>query len=100
MTSIQAGDLTPEAFHGDLTELGWRGHFQRDDPPVVALRDQLIANAGLPDIELVDPSVPGYAQRAAQLLERDGVRQQPAPAPEMLPSAARLTRGAWCSTWW
>ena len=88
MTSIQAGDLTPEAFHGDLSELGWRGQFQRDDPPVVALREQLLENAGIRDIEVVDPAVPGYAQRAAQLLERDGVRQQPAPAPQMLPSPA------------
>ena len=95
MTSIQAGDLTPEAFHGDLSELGWRGQFQRDDPPVVALREQLIANAGLPGIELVDPSVPGYAQRAAQLLERDGVRQQPAPAPRCSAEPPHVVLSTW-----
>ena len=31
-------------------------------------------NAGIPDIEVVDPAVPGFAQRAAFLLNRDGVR--------------------------
>jgi hypothetical protein len=72
MTSIKSGDLTPEAFQGELSELGWCGQFPRDDPEVAQLRQQLIDHAGIPDIELVDPTVPGFAQRAADLLERDG----------------------------
>ena len=37
-SSIQPGDLTDEAFAGDLSELGWKGQYQYDDPEVVALR--------------------------------------------------------------
>ena len=35
---------------------------------------ELQQHAGIPDIEVVDPAVPGFAQRAAFLLSRDGVR--------------------------
>ena len=76
MTSLLPEDLermTPLAFSGDLQDLGWKGDFKYDDEEVVALREQLIASAGIPELEVVDPSVPGFAARAAQLLERDGV---------------------------
>lgn len=36
-------------------------------------QSQLDEHAGIPDMELIDPAVPGFAQRAAFLLERDGV---------------------------
>jgi hypothetical protein len=39
---------------------------------VVALRAQLEQHAGIPDLDVVDPAVPGFAQRAAFLLDRDG----------------------------
>ena len=74
MTSLLPADvarLTPQAFTGDLSTIGWQD-LQKDDPAVSQLRDHLVANAGIPDLELVDPSVPGYAARAAFLLERDG----------------------------
>jgi hypothetical protein len=63
--------LSPQAFQGNLEEIGWKdlGH---DDPNVCELREQLIESAGIPDLEMVDPAVPGYASRAAELLERDG----------------------------
>lgn len=38
------------------------------------MQEALEANAGIPDMELVDPTAPGFAQRAAFLLNRDGVR--------------------------
>ena len=65
--------LTAEAFKGDLSELGWKGKFKYDDPEVVQLRSQLDAHAGIQDLECVDPATPGFAQRAAFLLNRDGV---------------------------
>ena len=65
--------MTPMAFSGDLQDLGWKGDFKYNDDEVVALREQLIAGAGIADLEVVDPSVPGFAARAAELLERDGV---------------------------
>ena len=71
-SSCLRGDLTDEAFSGDLSELGWRGRFKYDDPEVVALRAALEENAGIPDIEVIDPAVAGFAQRAAFLLNRDG----------------------------
>jgi hypothetical protein len=37
-SSILPGDLTPQAFAGDLVELGWKGRFQYDHPQVVQLR--------------------------------------------------------------
>ena len=73
-SSLLPGDfvrLSPEAFTGDLEDIGWKD-LSHDDPAVCALRNQLVANAGIPDLELVDPAVPGYAERAAYLLERDG----------------------------
>jgi hypothetical protein len=45
-----------------------------DDPEVVQLRSQLDSHAGIPELECVDPATPGFAQRAAFLLNRDGVR--------------------------
>ena len=45
-----------------------------DDPEVVQLRSQLDLHAGIPELEVIDPASPGYAQRAAFLLNRDGVR--------------------------
>ena len=66
--------LTDDAFTGELSELGWKGKYKYDDPEVVELRSQLDQHAGIPDMELVDPGTPGYAARAAFLLNRDGVR--------------------------
>ena len=51
-----------------------RRQFKYDDPEVVALRAALEEHAGIPKIEVIDPAVPGFAQRAAFLLNRDGVR--------------------------
>ena len=51
--------------------------FKADHPEVVALREELKNSAGIPDIELIDPAVDGFAERAAELLDRDGVRQHP-----------------------
>lgn len=77
MSSIRPGDLTGEAFTGDLlSELGWK-NFAHDDPEVTALRQQLEAEAGIPDLEVVDPAVQGYGKRAAELLERDGFVSRP-----------------------
>lgn len=41
---------------------------------VVKLRETLEAEAGIPDLEadLVDPAVPGFAKRAAEIFHRDG----------------------------
>ena len=74
MSSVQPGDLTPEAFTGDLAEIGWLGHFKHNDPEVVELRSQLQQHAGIPNLEVVSPSEPGYGKRAAEILSRDGVR--------------------------
>jgi hypothetical protein len=74
MTSLLPEDvarLTPQAFVGDLSTIGWQD-LKKDDPAVAQLREHLGENAGIPSIELVDPAVPGYAARAAFLLERDG----------------------------
>ena len=71
-SSVQLGDLTELAFSGDLSELGWKGRFQYDDPEVRELRGRLQESAGIPGIEVVDPAVAGFAQRAAFLLNRDG----------------------------
>ena len=37
------------------------------------MQEDLEKHAGIPDIDVVDPAVPGFAQRAAFLLDRDGV---------------------------
>lgn len=37
-SSCLPGDLTDEAYQGDLAELGWKGRFAYDDPEVVGLR--------------------------------------------------------------
>ena len=71
-SSILPGDLTQEAFRGDLSELGWKGPFGHDHPQVDALRSQLQQQAGIAELELIDPATPGFAQRAAELLDRDG----------------------------
>ena len=39
---------------------------------VCALRERLTREAGIENLEVVDPATPGYAQRAADLLNRDG----------------------------
>lgn len=41
---------------------------------MAALRETLEAEAGIPDLEadLVDPSLPGFAKRAAEIFHRDG----------------------------
>ena len=39
---------------------------------MVTLRAQLQAQAGIPQLEIVDPSTRGFAQRAKYLLGRDG----------------------------
>ena len=36
-----------------MEQLGWRGKWRYDSPEVVALRDRLLAEAGIPGIELV-----------------------------------------------
>lgn len=56
----------------DLGLLGWQGELQHGSPEVVALRERLAREGGIPDIELVDPAQPGFAARAAELLRRDG----------------------------
>ena len=35
-------------------------------------QEQLAAQAGIPQLEVVDPAEPGFAQRAKALLSRDG----------------------------
>ena len=37
-----------------------------------ALRERLTREARIENLEVVDPATPGYAQRAADLLNRDG----------------------------
>ena len=37
------------------------------------MQEDLEKHAGIPDIDVVDPAVPGFAQRAAFLLDRNGV---------------------------
>lgn len=71
LTDADRARLTSKAFMGPLESIGWQD-LQHDDPAVNQLREHLIANAGIPEMELVDPAVPGYAARAAFLLERDG----------------------------
>lgn len=63
-------ETTPEHRNlasGDPTCLGWER--RPDDPGVVALRDDLRANNGIPDLELVDPN---DIERATELFHRDG----------------------------
>jgi len=40
-SSCLPGDLTDEAYKGDLAELGWKGKYAYDDPEVVTLRVSL-----------------------------------------------------------
>ena len=63
--------VSEEGFKGPMGELGWRNRAY-DDPEVCALRERLEREAGITDLEVVDPVTPGFAQRAADLLERDG----------------------------
>eukprot|EP01050_Picozoa_sp_SAG11_P007276 SAG11_NODE_600_length_8259_cov_6.574510_3_plen_233_part_00 len=51
-----------------------------------------MANAGIPNIEVVDPAVPGYAQRAAFLLDRDGVHVAPLTQLALPPSTTPAAR--------
>ena len=55
-----------------LGELGWRGEVKADSAEVVALRETLVAEAGIQGLEIVDPAQPDFAQRAARLFHRDG----------------------------
>lgn len=57
---------------------------------MAALRQTLDAEAGIPDLEadLVDPSLPGFAKRAAEIFHRDGfvivkVRSRLTPGPPL-----------------
>ena len=47
---------------------GWQ------DPEVCALRESLDAQAGIPGLEtdIIDPSEPGFAEKAAEVFLRDG----------------------------
>jgi hypothetical protein len=68
----------------DYDALGWHPRLpcHYNDPDVGALREQLRAHGGcgmiadqtghVEPIEIVDPVVPGYGARAAELLRRDG----------------------------
>ena len=55
-----------------LGQLGWRGVYQHGSPEVVALREQMDAEAGIEELELVDWSVEGYVERATEIFHRDG----------------------------
>lgn len=63
-------ETTPEHYNlvaGDPTCTGWTRRY--DDPGVVALRDELAAHNGIPDLELVEA---GQLERAVELFYRDG----------------------------
>ena len=92
-SSVRPDDLSERAFRGSLAELGecavplpvissshpegrarllrlvvrvgWLGKFKHGDAEVVKLRQQLAAAAGIPQLEIVDPAVQGFAQRWA-----------------------------------
>ena len=57
-----------------LGELGWRGPVKPDDPAVEALRAELQQSAGMQDLaaSCVWPDDPDYAQKAKEILARDG----------------------------
>jgi hypothetical protein len=40
-SSVKPGDLTDQAFAGDLADLGWQGKYKYGDPEVVSLRVSL-----------------------------------------------------------
>jgi hypothetical protein len=65
-SSYMAGEEPP------LGGLGWQGEFSYDQPEVAALRAELDACAGIAGLEVVDPAVPGYAEKAASIFRRDG----------------------------
>ena len=62
-----------------LGSLGWRNGRSPDDADVAEIRDQLIAEAGIErlDDNVVHPDEPGYAERAAEIFAKDGVRSPP-----------------------
>jgi hypothetical protein len=62
-----------------LGALGWQGEFDYDQPEVAALRAELDASAGIAGLEVVDPSVPGFAEKAAAIFRRDGEQQPSQP---------------------
>ena len=57
-----------------LSSLGWRGPASYGDADVTALRETLQAEAGIANIgdNVVHPSEPDYAERAARIFRRDG----------------------------
>ena len=59
-----------------LGSLGWRNGRSPDDDDVVQIREQLIAEAGIEGLDdnVVYPDELGYAERAAEIFARDGVR--------------------------
>ena len=63
-----------ELLHVTLNHLYQLRAKVEDAEQVVALRDTLEAEAGIPDLEadLVDPSLPGFAKHAAEIFHRDG----------------------------
>ena len=82
----------PEATPG---ELGWQGVYKHDSPEVVALREQLQAQAGIAGLEVIDPAEEGYAERAARIFWRDGFVAVPLPrvhAPPYAPLALNTVR--------
>ena len=63
-------ETTPEHYNlvaGDPTVSGWTRRY--DDPNVVALRERLDRENGIPDLELVEPA---DVDRAVELFDRDG----------------------------
>ena len=61
-SSCLPGDLTDEAYKGDLVELGWKGQYAYDDPEVVALRVSLPVASDSRYVSLVPPlAVTGWA---------------------------------------
>jgi len=55
-----------------LTSLGWRGAYSYDSPQVTTARAQLERHNGISGLEVIDPSEPDFAQRAAEIFRRDG----------------------------
>eukprot|EP01045_Picozoa_sp_COSAG04_P021185 COSAG04_NODE_2253_length_4444_cov_1.563507_5_plen_113_part_01 len=73
-----------------LSSLGWRNGRSPDDADVAEIREQLIAEAGIErlDDNVVHPDEPGYAERAAEIFAKDGVRSPPPRPPATPPRMA------------